>query len=356
MSAVDKAGANGKDAGVERIFSMPELNYLLVATWNPRAVLRYDAATLALTDTFANLKPGDPLTQIVAYLTGLEFGPDGDVYAADWEGSRVARFWRENGTPRADFVPKGTGGLVRPGGLVFGPDGNLYVANRAELGSEEPTGEILRFHGQTGAFLGAFVPGSANGGLKRPFSPIFGPDGHLYVCDHADDRVMRYDGTTGSFLGEFVPERTAGLRRPTGHCFGADGNLYVLNDDRLLRFEGATGAFMDEFIGPAGGILEGKTLRVGPDGNFYVASMNSGEVLIFSPTGVKVNAIKVLKGNEYLPTTLAFGRLPMPIRLPDVPRLWQRVPRWLQVIGAVLLGLAVAQFVARALQPGNRRR
>jgi DNA-binding beta-propeller fold protein YncE len=348
----DREGCSPVGFKKERL--MPERNYLLVATWMPRSVRRYETASLGFTDTFVSFTPGPSLTPIIEWLTGLEFGLDGHLYVADYAGDRIARFRHGDGGPMGDFVPAGSGGLERPGGLTFGPDGHLYVANRAFLGEEHPTGEILRFHGQTGAFLGAFVPQSANGGLKRPFTPIFGPDGHLYVCDHADDRIMRYDGATGGFLGEFVPQRSAGLKGPTGQCFGADGNLYVLNYNRLLRFDGTTGAFLDEFVGPSGGILDARTLRVGPGGNFYVANTGSGDVLVFSPTGAKVDAVKILKGNNFLPTTLVFGDLPIP--LPSVPELSQRVPRWLQVIGLAVVVMAVVRVVDRVLQSASRGR
>src|SRR5262249_43775816 len=49
-----------------------------------------------------------------------------------------------------DFVPAQT----RSGGprhMAFGPDGNLYAASRF-------SNEVLKYDGQTGAFLGAVVP------------------------------------------------------------------------------------------------------------------------------------------------------------------------------------------------------
>ena len=47
-----------------------------------------------------------------------------------------------------------SGGLTTPVGLTFGPDGDLYAASAG-------TGEILRYDGESGAFLGAFVAAGA---------------------------------------------------------------------------------------------------------------------------------------------------------------------------------------------------
>ncbi len=61
---------------------------------------------------------------------------------------------------------------------------------------------------------------------------------------------MRYDGSTGAFIDEFIsPPNNGGLGSPTGLIFGPDGNLYVSSIDtrQILRYNGATGAFIDAF-------------------------------------------------------------------------------------------------------------
>ena len=47
-----------------------------------------------------------------------------------------------------------------PAGLVFGPDGALYVSSVA-------TAEVLRYNGETGDFIDAFVT-EGRGGLNQP--------------------------------------------------------------------------------------------------------------------------------------------------------------------------------------------
>jgi hypothetical protein len=69
------------------------------------------------------------------------------------------------GAPKADFVVAGSGGLTYPMGMAFGPDGNLYVSSQTD-------GDILRYDGITGVFLGVFASG---GGMVQPEFLVFGP-------------------------------------------------------------------------------------------------------------------------------------------------------------------------------------
>lgn len=64
---------------------------------------------------------------------------------------------------------------------------------------------------------------------------------------------------------------SGGLDSPSGMALGPDGNLYVSSTgtDEVLRFDRNTGAFLDKFIR---GIRRPSALALGPDGNLYVGS------------------------------------------------------------------------------------
>jgi len=176
-------------------------------------------------------------------------------------------------------------------GLLF-DDGNLLVSNQ-NVNLNIP-GEILRYNGQTGAFLGALVPSSDK---EAPFAPrgiILGVGSKLYVTSllkagRATGNVSTYD-TNGNFLGNLDPKAFQNKDyHPQGAVFGPDGKLYVSVRDlrnvsvggHVLRFN-PDGSFDRVFIGDEGGVGQLNRpggLVFGPDGNLYITSFraNSGD-------------------------------------------------------------------------------
>ncbi|MDQ2100598.1 MAG: NHL repeat-containing protein [Tychonema bourrellyi B0820] len=160
---------------------------------------------------------------------------------------------------------------------------------------------ILRFDGNTGNFIDEFIP-AASGGLSKPDTVIFGPDGNgdgksdIYIAsgdkpgksgETGASAVLRYDGITGAFIDKFVgdnpntlTDETGGLSRPYGLAFGPDGNFYVSSflTDQILRYNGKTGQFIDVFAAgnqQAGGLNGPNGLVFAPDGSLYVTTQGS---------------------------------------------------------------------------------
>jgi DNA-binding beta-propeller fold protein YncE len=139
------------------------------------------------------------------------------------------------------------------------------------------TNSVLRYDGQTGAYLEIFIS-SGSGGLSMPTGLAFGPDGHVYVASFGSSKILRYDGHTGAFLDVFVPTGTGGLARPQTPVFGPDGYLYVAGNGRILRFHATTGKLIDIFVDPESGGLQGvEGMAFGPDGHLYVSSNSRGQ-------------------------------------------------------------------------------
>ena len=75
-----------------------------------------------------------------------------------------------------------------------------------------------------------------------------------------------------------------GLDLSSGLAFGPDGNLYVgsLNTDEVLRYDGTSGAFLGAFVASGSGGLNGPGaggLIFRPDGLLYVLSRATSSVL-----------------------------------------------------------------------------
>src|SRR5262249_37538639 len=192
---------------------------LLVVSAGTNSVLRYDADTGKFLGVFAS---GGPLQ---GPDLGMVIGPDYNLYVGGVNSHNIVRYDGETGAFIDEFVPAGSGGLVGVEGFEFGSDGDLYVANDAtSLGQP---GSVLRFDGNTGAFIDVFVP-PGSGGLSRANDLHFGPDGFLYVSSFDTHNILRYDPLNGSFQGVFVSG--GGLNMANGFAFGYDGNLYINSD------------------------------------------------------------------------------------------------------------------------------
>ncbi len=194
-------------------------------------IVRFDGTTGAFMDEFVTQGSGG-LLHPLAHV----FGPSGrgpknlDLYVTDEDGHDVKRYDGTTGAFLGAFVAAGD--LISdPLGLTFGPDGNLYVADFG-------IGAILRFQGPSGKTPGGAMPSAGNSGavfvaadsgdLLRPLGVIFGPDGNgdghqdLYVSNITfksfygkDGSVKRYDGLTGAFIDTFVPIGSGGLDDPS---------------------------------------------------------------------------------------------------------------------------------------------
>jgi hypothetical protein len=101
----------------------------------------------------------------------------------------------------------------------------------------------------------------------------------------ADSTATEGDARLGQSLGAFVSQsNNGGLNRSTGMTWGPDGNLYVGSGgtNQVLRFNGSTGAFLGTFIdGVDSPAFEGLIFR--PDA-LYVLSRNAATVQRFDPT------------------------------------------------------------------------
>ena len=240
-------GENGLTIGCCLAFG-PDEN-LYVGSPVTGSVLRYHGVTGAFIDAFIIKGTGGLVTPLVLVFR------DGLLYVGDLGTRSIRRFDAFTGAPIGDgsFIataPQGTG-AGDPQHFAFGPDGHVYVVSAA-------TSRVLRYDGQTGAFIDEAVPNDANG-IQLPSGVTFGRDGYLYVSGAPGGQVRRYDVTRRQLVDVFVAPHSGGILGPVGTIFGPDGNLYVAGfiSRSIARFDGSTGAFIDTFVAPGHGGLAG---------------------------------------------------------------------------------------------------
>jgi sugar lactone lactonase YvrE len=195
---------------------------------------------------------------------------------------------REGPTSTGILDPSGAAsvGLNSIWGLAFdnGPSdahyGDLFVTGYLSH-------SVARFDWASQTYQPFVAPNG--GGLGSPYGIVVGPDGNVYVSDPFQNIVFRYDGSTGAPLpatgqtgAAFVAAGSGGLLNARGITFGSDGNLYVCSRDtnQILRFQGpagsSPGAFMSVFASVTNG-SDPHNLTFGPDGNLYVSCFNANE-------------------------------------------------------------------------------
>ena len=170
---------------------------IYVASQNTGEILRFSGTTGAPLHAPAGIPGGrDGLFSILngpGHASGqpgpLRFGPDGNLYVADFGGSTVRVF---NGTTGTEFPTPAVTGLGPPGGLTFAPDGDLYVGNFG-------TSAIIRVHnGQKSTFIA-----SGTGPILTPSALLFLQNGDLLIVSMYANAIHRYSAS-GAYLGEFA--------------------------------------------------------------------------------------------------------------------------------------------------------
>ena len=261
--------------------------------------------TLQSYDSTGNLTNSDGAGGSIGFPKGIAIGPDGNAYLADSGNGQVLRFSGATGSYLGVFIAPGTGGMTAPSGLAFG-FGNLFAADYGTGGNSF----INVYNGTTGAFLTQFGAGAPNGGLFDPNGVVFGPNG-LYVTDQING-VDVYNPSTGAFVNVLVPigsgpSAPAGLATPSGIAIGPDGKLYVADETSGVvdQFNATTGAFLGIF-GATNSLSSPIDLKFGPDGNLYVTD-SLGVERFNGSTGASMGTFVLANSGFSNPQYLAFN-------------------------------------------------
>lgn len=265
---------------------------------------------------------------------GVEMGPDGSLYMANFGSNQVLRLDRRAGKI---FVVAGTGekGHAGDGGpaksavfsspheVRFDRAGNIYVAERdahvVRLISAQGVTSTLVGTGQAG-FSGDGGPAAA-AQLDQPHSIVLNGKGDLFVCDIRNNRIRRRDAKTGiltTFAGTGEAAETpetaplaAPLNGPRSIDIGPDGTMYLILregnkvyavDPKAGRLRHIAGTGAKGYGGDGGPARDAtwngpKGIGYAPDGSLYISdtenhvirrvSLKDGRVTTVVGTGMR---------------------------------------------------------------------
>jgi DNA-binding beta-propeller fold protein YncE len=232
------------------------------------------------------------------------------LYIGDATDNTVKAFDADNGAFQGEFVKKGNSPIKGPMGLIFDSEGNLLVSNQ-NVGANK-SGEILKFDGPTGKFLGELV---RHNDPNAPFAPrgiVLGLGNVLFVASQSGEGKDAPPGNLlaytkdGVFLADLTPDHNKEFPgafstrefHPRGVVLGPDGLLYVsvcddldpksanFNPDvtplqgSILRFDpNNNGAFVDVFASypDCPDLHRPEGLVFGPDGKLYVTAFRKDD-------------------------------------------------------------------------------
>ena len=152
---------------------------------------------------------------------GLAVGPDGGLYACEFEQGAILRISPEK---KVEVYAAGYQGkkFNRPNDLAFDAHGNLYFTDPHKYSRDNPDGVVYQIDKEKREV----VPVAE--GLGFPNGIIFSPDGkQLYIAESAFHRVLRFDVLPDGKLDNKTVFAEMPGGDPDGMNFDSEGNLYV---------------------------------------------------------------------------------------------------------------------------------
>ncbi|MEW8000742.1 MAG: carboxypeptidase-like regulatory domain-containing protein [Candidatus Thiodiazotropha endolucinida] len=276
----------------------------ITATVSNNGNLNIDGTMLVATVTLKNegYKPRTDLVEVTTLavnevsksLRGMDMGPDGNIYAADYDNYAVKVI-----TPSGEVSTLLEGLPERPLDVDFDADGNLYIllyrnhyvihhvdgtVTEMNVGVPYPKaiewladGRVLIASGTRGVYQvdeNGQVTQLAYSGLSRPHGVVVNSVGDVYIANTNKHSIEKF---SANVLTTFV----TGINNPKGMDIDALDNLYVVSTNSLFKItpQGDVSLITDALKNPY-------DVKVSPTGGYVVSNQILGQVVHVSDDGV----------------------------------------------------------------------
>jgi DNA-binding beta-propeller fold protein YncE len=211
----------------------------------------------------------------------LIVAPDGTVYVADNNNSRIQRF-TNTGTFLTKWGTRGSadGQFAGASGVAADAAGNIYTTDFSN-------GRVQEFTA-TGAFLQKWgTPGTGPGQFFRAEGVAIDRAGDLYVVQNGNNRIQKFTAT-GQLITEWGTQGSGDgqFSGPFGVAVDGAGDVYVADhgNNRVQKFS-STGAFIAKWSSGDGRVIVPTDVAIAPDGTVVVADGINNRIQRFTPTG-----------------------------------------------------------------------
>jgi uncharacterized repeat protein (TIGR01451 family) len=222
--------------------------------------------TIAGTGGYGTSGDGGPALAALLVPSTVAAGPDGTVFVADGNASRIRKIDPATGVistyaGTGGYGDSGDGGpataaAIQAVGLAVDGAGNLFVstATHRVRRIDASSGVITAVAGTSGGFGGDGGP-ATSASLSGPRGIAIDPWGNLLIADSGNNRIRKVDAGTGiittlagtgnaGFSGDGGPAVSASLNAPNSVASDNAGNLFIADyaNARIRRVDAATGA------------------------------------------------------------------------------------------------------------------
>ncbi len=264
-----------------------------------------------------------PLETMIYSPADIAFTPDGALTIVDWNNHRIRAVQADGRLKVVAGVGELGSGLAaddvtdrlnHPTDVTFDPQGRMVIAawhNSRVKRVDLTTGVIENIAGTGMRGFGGDDGPAATAILNLPVSVVFDPDGNLFVCDQANQRIRKIDvggtittcagsGTRG-YDGDGGPALDARFNLPVGQqghpaahiARDAAGNIFLAdtNNSVIRRIDpagvistvagsGKAGSGGEAVPATTAGLLRPVDIAVAPDGALFIADTENNCVRV----------------------------------------------------------------------------